>query len=302
MRKLKLILLPLLLWSVGFSTADYGTVLSGRHLTTIAKLTGDDTNKSRKGRQIPLLAVTKSNPNAKYQEARFFIQGGLHGNEKLTSTFVIWLAQRFSRNTSLLNKIDAKKITIDFVPIANPDGAREANRYNNNRVNLNRNFPINWGISRENPGQKPFSEPETRAIDSLFTLRDYMGAIDVHGYINWLVLPSAHKNLTATHSLQKQATYESWSNSIGVLAKKHLPDYEVHSAMSLGDGGAFEDWAFWQKKVPAICLEMSHRSRNPSINNAKTDTFLKYEAFVFDALDEALKLRYSGNTSIAKKH
>lgn len=84
----------------------------------------------------------------------FYIQGGLHGNEKLTVDFVLWLAERVKSKSSLINLLDKHRINIDFKPIANPFGYANSLRYNENAVNLNRNFGVNWGLSREKSGTK----------------------------------------------------------------------------------------------------------------------------------------------------
>src|SRR5690606_19363421 len=113
-------------------------------------------------------------------EYRFLVQGGLHGNEKLASAFVLWLAQRFAAGESLLNQLQVEGAAFDFLPYANPDGAHAHSRYNARGVNLNRNFGVLWGLTRENPGKDSFSEPETRAIRYLFQESRYTAAVDVH--------------------------------------------------------------------------------------------------------------------------
>ena len=87
----------------------------------------------------------------------------------------------------MLNQIE--NIEIDFIAIANPD-AHGKSRLNSNSVNLNRNFGVLWGISKEPPGESAFSEAETKALRKLFNNRKYLSAMDVHGYVNWVVLPT----------------------------------------------------------------------------------------------------------------
>src|SRR5690606_10630510 len=147
----------------------------------------------------------------KLPKYRFYIQGGLHGNEKETSKFVAWLATRVMSGHSTLNKLPSDQVAFDFVPIANPDDVHRNNRYNQNPTNLNRNFGHLWGLSRENPGTKEFSEPETKAIKYMLDSNNYLAAVDVHGYINWLVAPSAPD---ATSSSIKTAKYHLWKSAL----------------------------------------------------------------------------------------
>lgn len=261
-----------------------------RNITTVDKLTGDSSHKSSEGRSLIIFPI--QNPNAKSKALhRFYIQGGLHGNERLTSTFVVWLANKYAKGESLLNNL-SEPADIDFISVANPDGLKRNYRYNAKAVNLNRNFPVLWGITRENPGKSKFSEPETRAIDALFKQRSYTAAIDVHGYINWVVLPSNPEKVGSVDPV-KNKIYSQWKKSIGESIPL-LGKYELKTAGELGDGGAFEDWAFWDRNVLPACLEMATATRYAEINTSVfkrgTDTFEIYEKFIFQTFEKALKI------------
>src|SRR5436189_214334 len=68
-------------------------------------------------------------------------------------------------------------ITLLLVPVANPDGlviGRDTEgRFNANHVDLNRNWGCDWSTTAYwqsqlvNPGERAFSEPETRAVAGL---------------------------------------------------------------------------------------------------------------------------------------
>ncbi len=244
--------------------------------TSISKIT-DSTALSHKGNEIEV--VQYKNDTNKLPNHKFLIQGGLHGNEVLTSRFIEWLIDRVSKNKSILNQIE--NIEIDFVAIANPD-THGKSRLNSNRVNLNRNFGVLWGISKEPPGESAFSEAETKAVKKLFNNRNYLSAMDVHGYVNWVVLP--------TRLSKNELKFNRW---IAETRKniKYLPGkYHIKFAGDLGDGGAFEDWAYWSQGSLASCLEMKYRRR---FLKDKTDTFLAYERFVFESFRSAIKITKS---------
>ena len=272
--------------------------------------------RTRFGNQISVYSITNPTMPASPVKAplRFLIQGGLHGNELLGSEFVAWLATRFAKGDSLLNTLNSGNVEIDFLPYANPDGTIQYTRANGNKINLNRNFGVLWGLTRENPGSEAFSESESRAIRDLFLKRDYTGAIDVHGYVNWVVLPTspddAVKGLPKL-SPEKLKAYTQWSNAIRKETKEKLPGYEVKTAGGLGDGGAFEDFAWWSANVPATCLELFSNQRyvarslaaqivdliTPRIfaghENAATssDMFLVYENYLHTVFLEAIKIK-----------
>jgi predicted deacylase len=267
------------------------------------------------GNSINVYAVSPVQPTkVKNQHVRFLIQGGLHGNELLASDFVAWLAKRFANGESILNTLNKGNISIDFVPYANPDGTIQYTRYNSNQINLNRNFDVLWGMTRENPGSSPFSENESRAIRDLVISRDYTAAVDVHGFVNWIVLPTSPneglKGLPKTTQEQRKK-YELWESAVKAETRRQLPGYEIKTAGGLKDGGAFEDFAWWNAGVPAICLELFTDNRHVLMSFADTiiklltpksldpsnrvagkhsDTFIVYESYVHSLFQEAIKI------------
>lgn len=85
----------------------------------------------------------------------------IHGNESagtpLVGEFAKWLQ---AHPEELAGR------TVAIIPVANPDGMAKNQRFNDNDVDLNRNFPAgNWGGADVKPhGDTPLSEPESRAI------------------------------------------------------------------------------------------------------------------------------------------
>jgi hypothetical protein len=255
-------------------------------------LLNDPAAVSAQGREISV-RTRRSIPAQRY----LLVQGGIHGDEKAAQEFVVWLSEKYSRGDSLLNELDHRGIAVDFLPYSNPDGIFNHQRSNHSGVNLNRNFGVLWGLTRENPGKSQFSEPETAAIKSLFRERKYLSAVDVHGYVNWVVGPSDAKAVGHEKSQTERGRYLAWSRALtrGVTS---LPGYEMKTAAQLGDGGAFEDWAFWDQHSYAFCLELKTAERYSSADsiteqtrNLRTDTFLNYEKFIFLMFRQALDIK-----------
>lgn len=269
--------------------------------TSISALTGLKSLKSAAGNEF---LVYSFKPKDKAPAFKFLMQGGMHGNESQASAFVLWIAKRYARGESLLNQLPKDEVAIDFIPYVNPDGSEAHSRYNARGINLNRNFDVLWGLTRENPGVASFSEPETRALKKLFEKQKYTAAVDVHGYINWIVSPSSPEALAEMgHKVPKKqiASYNLWKQALA----RQLPvmtGYQHKTAAELGDGGAFEDWAFWSQNTLAYCLELESWFRfSPSkklqFNNlnepsyGKIDKFAQYETFVFRMFQEAIEIR-----------
>ncbi len=251
---------------------------------------------SQQGREFHLTRYSRraSTNSTNTKSIRVLIQGGLHGNERLSPEFVSWLARRIANEESPINALAIDELQLDFLPIANPDGVASNTRSNARGVNLNRNFSVLWGLSRENPGPSSFSEPETRAIRALMIQQKYDVAIDVHGYVDWIVAPSAstfenvaNENLTNL--------YRRWINAIRREINV-LPNYQLKTALQLNDGGSFEDWSFWQNKTLSLCLELKTERRfDEAIAGRPTtygDLFIRYEQFIYRMLVQAVAIKH----------
>lgn len=255
--------------------------------SSIDKLLQNDELLSTAGDPIRVISITNRNKN-KENHYNFLIQGGIHGNEVESTRFVKWLSKQVSQKNSILNTLPFS-ITIDFVPSANPD-THGLRRENFNGIDLNRNYGVLWGINPSEPiGSTPFSEKETKAIKALMEHRNYTAAVDVHGYINWIVSPSAPKYIANATRNQKKR-YKMLIKHLNKYTQA-LPSYSLLSAASLGDGGAFEDWAFWGNNTLAFCLEMKTKQRiNKDKNGNKIDLFKKYESFIYKMFASAIKI------------
>lgn len=115
-------------------------------------------------------------------ERVLLLVGGIHGGwEGNTVTLINELITHFEENPDDV----LSRLSILLIPVANPDGLirgrEEAGRFNANGVDLNRNWGCEWSKDARwrdqavNPGEQPFSEPETRAIAAL--VRDLRPAV-----------------------------------------------------------------------------------------------------------------------------
>src|SRR5690606_5087004 len=104
-----------------------------------------------------------------------------------------------------------------------------------------------------------------------------------------------------TQVADRNEAYERWYEAMR-KEQNFLPNYELHTAGGLGDGGAFEDWAFWQEGVLALCLELKdeeqftnqYRRLFENLNQTalgRVDQFQRYEAFLFRMFSHAMEIR-----------
>jgi len=119
------------------------------------------------------------------------IVGGIHaGFEANTIDLVNELYTHFQRQpTEILPNVQ-----LLFIPMLNPDGVEYGRqirgRFNGNGVDLNRNWACGWSETAEfsrgtvNPGDTPFSEPESLALASLIEAIQPRAVIFYHAAVN----------------------------------------------------------------------------------------------------------------------
>jgi hypothetical protein len=100
----------------------------------------------------------------------------------------------------------------------------------------------------------------------------------------------------------KRAAYAGWTASLKEEMQL-LPNYQFKTGAGLGDGGAFEDWAFWSQGTFAYCLELEGIQRFVKVyrrdfndltqepEGRSVDLFTRYEAFVYRMFANAIKLK-----------
>jgi hypothetical protein len=114
-------------------------------------------------RAILIMKVT-NNPTQEADKPRIRLNGPHHGNEKIateiTLSFLKYLCERYDTNALVHSLVDTREIWID--PIFNVDGHVANSRYNNNGVDLNRDYGYEWDNEGSSPS--PFSQVETQAM------------------------------------------------------------------------------------------------------------------------------------------
>ncbi len=199
--------------------------------------------RSVKGLPIYALEVKKT------ARPVILVQGAIHAREFVTAEVVTLLAREFIQN--------GKRGKVYFLPLINPDGVKIAEstdgsyKANANGVDLNVNFPAKWGKGKENVfvkgkenfvGEKPLSEPESRALCD-FTLR---------------IKPDM---TISYHSKGEEIYYEFYQKGkrrerdafLADIASKQT-GYPVKS--TVGSCGGYKDWCVQKLKIPALTIEV----------------------------------------------
>lgn len=123
-----------------------------------------------------------------------WIDGGTHSNEYSGVYFAARLASflldEYETNDTARWIVENRHTWI--MPLVNPDGSNLMGRLNAKTVNINRNYPVDWGALAEdpllnNPGPAPASEVETQANIAWFnqTRPDFYASVHCCGNL-WL--------------------------------------------------------------------------------------------------------------------
>ena len=114
------------------------------------------------GRSVRGRAITATRLGDPNSPNKALVVGVIHGNEPAGLAVTRVLKRSFTNITG---------VDLWVVDAFNPDGLHANSRYNAHGVDLNRNFPYGWTSDPSiNPGPRPFSEPESRAIRDLFNM------------------------------------------------------------------------------------------------------------------------------------
>ncbi|MGE3180089.1 MAG: M14 family zinc carboxypeptidase [Phycisphaerae bacterium] len=161
--------------------------------------------------------------------------GGIHGNERNSSEMADLLIEHLQRNPHLTQ---GKSVAV--IPHANPDGLVANTRHNVRGVDLNRNFPAtNWKSTRDQHGETPLSESESRAL--------------------YNAVRSLRPRLTISlHSINGQKQCNNYDGPAEGLARlmARFNGYPVKSSIGYPTPGSFGSWCGKDLNIPTITLEI----------------------------------------------
>lgn len=151
------------------------------------------------GRNLACLKIS-DNPNLDEDETPILICGAHHGNEVLSVEATLYqinyLVDNYGIDDEVTNWIDNYEIW--FVPLVNPDGREAVRRYNDNGVDLNRNYSFEHTATGNHGG--PFSEPETQALRDLTALYPPVMSLTYHTSGQYVLYSWTHTDDAAPDS------------------------------------------------------------------------------------------------------
>jgi len=253
--------------------------------------------QSVQGRNISCIRIT----NERNISEKFvcFYEGCIHGCEWEAGESCLYFAEYLlinnKINESIANALNTSIIYI--IPFLNPDGRESDIRWNDNGIDLNRNFDVHFGriLSRNfkgglifnkikipgfivpgigivsNCGKKPFSEPETKA------LKNFMKLLDASYFSFYISCHTAVHAFDGTsdqyyfpeYKLNNQQKYiikyvKEWVNT-----STEYPAY-YQDFTSFGTGNSIE-WVYSQYNISTFVLEILSKDYEPYISGGKHD-------------------------------
>jgi len=246
------------------------------------------------GRDIWCIRIT--NENNYSNKYTCLIDGTIHGYEWEAGEACLYLAEylliNFGENKTISNILNTTEIYI--VPQLNPDGREQDWRFNDNGVDLNRNFDIYFGkikghclrlgkilgfikigvikIPRNDPfkwywncGRYAFSEPETKALKELMeelNYNDFSFYVNCHTALHAIVTPWISLESPFEMTKKERDLYQNvvdWSTENA--------EYTAFISEGFETGGNAMDWCFKAFRVPSFTYEIYAEKYDPCLGS-----------------------------------
>ncbi|XP_063896391.1 carboxypeptidase D [Helicoverpa armigera] len=269
--------------AVDFSHHDYAKMESflktlNEAYPEITKLTS--IGKSVEGRELYVLEVTKDPGVHKPGKPEFKYVANMHGNEVIGRELLLLLAkylcqEYISGNGRIQTMLNTTRIHL--LPSMNPDGYEKAQigdyssltgRSNAHDVDLNRNFPDQFGETRDNK----IPEPETRAVMNWSLSEPFVLSANLHGgalvanypYDGNPAMVSGHEYLTPDNPvfLHLAHTYSDAHHKMHLgqpcknLPSERFPEGITNGAKWYVLAGGMQDWNYLYTNDMEITLEL----------------------------------------------
>jgi hypothetical protein len=263
--------------------------------------------KSVLGKDIWCIRLTNEKNNT--IKSSCLIDGCIHGNEWEGGEACLYLTEylliNFDANKTITHVLNSSEVYI--VPLVNPDSRQNDSRFNDNGIDLARNFDIDFGRIRgysiplgmlfgrikisyrffphlhkwfpsfpaflTNCGRHPFSEPETQA------LRDIMRELENNDYSFYLSCHTGCHNFASPweafkppFKISKQEQY-IYNYAIEWVVKN--TEYEnadmSYQGVNYKASGGETDWCFKEFRIPSFTLEILSHDYDPGAGKGKHD-------------------------------
>jgi len=251
------------------------------------------------GKEIKCIRISNNKNNT--EKYTCLIDGCIHGSEWEAGEACLYLSEyliiNFGKNKTISNILN--KTIVYIVPLVNPDGRDDDYRYNENGIDLNRNFDIDFGRLRghcmpigkifgkkipylsfprlniwfTNSGRRPFSEPETQAIRSLMRFLDnerFSFYINCHTATHSINTPWSAFRPPFQLTTQESIVYDSIRKWVS-----ENTEYEDNPLWYKASGTA-PDWCFKEFRIPSVTFEILSMDYEPGSGGGRHDNLVHW--------------------------
>jgi hypothetical protein len=236
------------------------------------------------------LAALKISDNAGHDEnePEIMFDGGIHGDEVGGSQNVITFARKLCLSygvdpyiTSLVNE---REIWLYYC--VNPDGRVNMSRYNNNGVDINRDFGYMW--NGEGNSTFAFSQPETKALRNCVYENQFVVYTNYHSGTEYLSYPWSYRESYAPDKPSINNLAGIYASSSGYL---NLPYGQGYTGM-YPINGSTKDFNYGSLGSVAWSMEISLDKQPPqnqisyyySINEPAMLTMIEYAGYGIEGI------------------
>jgi len=255
------------------------------------------------GKNIWCIRITNEKNNK--VKSSCLIDGCIHGQEWEGGEACLYLAEylliNFDANKTITHILNSSEVYL--IPLVNPDGRQDDNLYNDNGINLNRNFDIDFGriiggviplgklfgrikipyidTSRlhkwlpsipdrlENCGRHPFSEPETQAMrDFIRELENNDFSFYVNCHTAWHSFGGPWDAFKPPFEIPKQEQYIFDYVTEWVVKNT---EYEKYKNLLSYTSGEACDWVFKEFRIPSFGFEILSQDYDSYTGGGKHD-------------------------------
>ena len=268
------------------------------------------------GKDIWCIRITNENNNQ--AKLSCFIDGCIHGCEWEAGEACLYLAEylliNFDKNESSTDILNTTEVYI--VPLVNPDGRQIDHRFNDNGIDLNRNFDIDFGRFRggsialgklfnrikithiefprlskwipnfppyvTNSGRRPFSEPETQAI------RDFSQTLNKNDLSFYITCHTAGHCIIGPwiafkppHKIKQNelsiiSHIEEWINQNTEYTNYRSGEGIVFKGEEFYASGLSSDWFFKEYHIPSFTFEILSEDYEMWMGQGKHDNLVHW--------------------------
>ena len=272
--------------------------------------------KSVLGKDIWCIRIT--NENNDELKSSCLIDGCIHGCEWEAGEACLYLAEyllvNFGSNLTVTDILNSSEIYI--IPLLNPDGRQANTRWNDNGIDLNRNFDVDFGrlightvrlgklfgrikipyieVGKilglfnielpfwevfSNCGRYPFSEPESQAIKNLMErigFKDFSFYVNCHTAAHSVWIPWLVYKPPFEMTEKEKNLFQHVLNWVEENTEYESIDILIYKGKRDYVSGSAQDWIYKEYRIPSFNFEILSEDYEMWMGQGKHDNLVHW--------------------------